>query len=359
MNLIINDTCNRACPYCFARSKVGLSDGPARPDGKDISLENFERYLEFHVRSAVPQLKLLGGEPTLHPEFLEFLRRAHERGLDTLVFSNGLWPRKVQDGLRSISLPEWKVRFLFNVNEPHLQPPAQLAHAKESMKIAGAQGGCGFNIYREDFDLQFIPDLIDAARMSRDLRLGLASPIVGTENSFVEAAYFKVIGMRLVDELRKLEQRNVLGSFDCGFPLCMFPEESLGSLTLNSRGFQSVCGYPIDVGPDLTAWPCFPLSNFENVRLLDFQNAAELHAHYTKRLAGFRQLGTTEECLTCKFIKREQCCGGCVARTLKDWAANGDPNVIRKLGSAKGVSGIATAAPHITATDGITVSQEP
>jgi hypothetical protein len=331
MNLIVNDTCNRACPYCFARSKVGLSDGPVRPDGKDISLDNFERFLEFQVRSGMPQLRLLGGEPTLHPEFLEFLRRAHDRGLDTLVFSNGLWPRKIQDGVLSIPLAEWKVKFIFNVNEPHLQPAAQWAHVRESMKIAGPQGGCGFNIYREDFDLQFIPDLIDAAGMSRDLRLGLASPIVGAENSFLDTQRLKAAGVRLVDQLCKLEQRNVLASFDCGFPLCMFSEESLGSLVLNSYGFKSVCGYPIDVGPDLTAWPCFPLSDCENVRMLDFQNAAGLRAHFAKRLAGFQRMGTTDECLTCKFIHRQQCCGGCVARTLKDWASKGDPNVITKL----------------------------
>jgi radical SAM protein with 4Fe4S-binding SPASM domain len=331
MNLIINDTCNRACPYCFARSKVGLSEGDARPGGNDISLENFERFLEFQLRSSEALLKLLGGEPTLHPQFLEFLRRAHERGLETLVFTNGLWPRAVQEGLRAIPLAKWKIKFLFNVNEPHLQPASQLAHIKKSMAIAGAQGSCGFNIYREDFDLQFIPDLIDAAGMSRDVRLGLASPIVGTENSFVESARFKAIGLRLLDQLSKLEQRNVLGSFDCGFPLCMFPEESLGSLTLNTRGFHSVCSFPIDVGPDLTVWPCFPLSNFENLHLLDFPNAAELRAHYTKRLAGMKRMGALDECLTCKYLGREQCNGGCVARALATWAVNGDANVVQKI----------------------------
>jgi len=331
MNLIINDTCNRACPYCFARSKVGLSEGEPRPEARDISLENFERYLEFHLRSGSPKLKLLGGEPTLHPEFLEILRRGHERGLEILVFTNGLWPRKVQDGLQSMPLAQWKIQFLFNVNEPQMQPPVQLALATKCMQIAGAQGECGFNIYRDDFDLQFIPDLIDAAGMSREVRLGLASPIVGTENSFVEAEYFKAIGARLVDQLAQLERRSVLGTFDCGFPLCMFTEEDLGSLALNTRGFRSVCGFPIDVGPDLTAWPCFPLSNFENLRLLDFANAEELQEHYRKRLAPMRRMGALDECVTCKYLQREQCNGGCVARTLKAWAANGDADVIRKI----------------------------
>jgi hypothetical protein len=332
MNLIITNTCNRACPYCFARSRVNLSDTQTGPTTQHISLDNYEKYLRFLESSKISLLKLLGGEPTLHPEFLEIVSRAHQRGFETLVFTNGLWPRGIQDAIRSVPTAEWKLKFLFNVNEPNLQTTAQLAHAKESMRIAGRQGSCGFNIYREEFDLQFIPDLIDETGLDRGLRLGLASPIVGTVNSFLDGKSFKAIGMRLVEQLSKLEKRNVLGSFDCGFPLCMFAEESLGKLVLNSRGFQSVCSYPIDVGTDLTAWPCFPLSDCENVRILNFQNEAELRAHYTSRLSGIRRMGIYEECLTCKFIERGQCCGGCVARTIKDWAAKGDADIIGKLG---------------------------
>ncbi len=332
MNLIITNTCNRACPYCFARSRVNLSDTQAGPMTQHISLDNFEKYLRFLEKSRIPMLKLLGGEPTLHPEFLEIVSRAHQHGFETLVFTNGLWPRGVQDVIRSIPTVEWKLKFIFNVNEPSLQPKAQWEHAKGSMRIAGPQGSCGFNIYREEFDLQFIADLIDEAGLDRVVRLGLASPIVGTENSFLDGKSLKAIGIRLVEQLSKLEKRNVLGWFDCGFPLCMFSEESLGSLVLNSRSFQSVCSYPIDVGPELTAWPCFPLSDCENVRMLDFQNAAEIQAHYTSRLSGIRRMGIYEECLTCKFIARGQCSGGCVARTIKDWAAKGDADIIGKLG---------------------------
>jgi hypothetical protein len=288
-----------------------------------MSLASFDTYLDFHVASHLPQLKLLGGEPTLHPEFLEFLSRAHARDLETLVLTNGLWPSKVQEWIRSISVADWKLKFLFNVNEPHLQPAAQLAHARESMQLAGKQANCGFNIYRLDFDLQFIADLIDACGLDRTVRLGIASPIAGKENAFVQAEYFAAIGLRLIGQLKRLEQRDVLGWFDCGFPLCMFPEETLGTLILTSRGIQSICDYPIDVGPDLTAWPCFPLSDFENVPISDFQDAAAIQAHFRQRLSVFRRNGTLEACQTCKFLNRGQCCGGCVARAVKDqaWAS--------------------------------------
>jgi hypothetical protein len=325
MNLMVNNTCNRACPYCFAMSKVSLPDSALVAGPRNISLEDFGRYLDFHVASQLPQLKLLGGEPTLHPDFMELLRRAQERNLETLVLTNGLWPREIQCAMRSISMADWKLKFLFNVNEPHLQPASQVAQAKDSMKMAGKRGNCGFNIYRETFDIQFLADFIDECGLDRTVRLGLASPIFGKENAHVAAGYFKSIGRRLADQLRSLEKRNVLGWFDCGFPLCMFPEESLGSVVLSSRGFQSICDYPIDVGPELTAWPCFPLSDFETVRIADFQNAAEVQAHFAKHLSLFRRRGALDECLACKFMERDQCCGGCVAHALK--ALGGDASL--------------------------------
>jgi MoaA/NifB/PqqE/SkfB family radical SAM enzyme len=332
MNLIITDICNRSCPYCFAKSRVNLAGEPIGPAPQHITLDNVEKYLDFLVKGDNPMLKVLGGEPTLHPQFLEIVHRGRQRGLPTQVFSNALWPRKVQEALSGAPLKEWKLGFVFNVNEPSLQSKAQWEHAKASMKIAGAQGICGFNIYREQFDLQFIPDLMDEAGLERSLRLGLASPIVGTENSFLGIQSLKAIGARLVSELSQLEKRNVLGMFDCGFPLCMFAEENLGSLLLNSRGFQSVCKYPIDVGPDLTAWPCFPLNDCENVRIQDFNNLGDLQNHFSSRLAGIRRMGTMDECLTCKYLQRNQCCGGCVARTIKDWVAKGDTQLLAKLG---------------------------
>lgn len=335
MNLLINDTCNRGCPYCFARGKVGQS----RPDGRQISLEDFELYLDFVARSGMRQLKLLGGEPSVHPEFLEILRRAWQRGLETLVFTNGLWPASIREGLRAIPLAERKVRFVFNVHEPRLQPAGELAQVRESLGIAAAQGACGFTIYREDFALQFIPDLVDAAGMSRDLRLGIAAPIAGAENLFVETARFRAVGSRLAEQLERLERHDILASFDCGFPLCMFPEESLGNVIRSSRNFHSVCGFPVDVGPDLTAWPCFPLSSFANVRLLDFSNAAELRAFYTSRLAQLRRIGALEQCAACKYRRREQCCGGCAARALRALVAR-DGEVRNVTGAAAQLAAI-------------------
>ncbi len=251
-----------------------------------------------------------------------------------MIFSNGLWPDAVREDLAYLARQDWDLRILFNVNEPQMQPPSQWARARESMRAVGARGRCGFNIYRAGFDLQFIADLVEAYGLDPVVRLGLAAPIAGGGNCFLSSESLPAIGRRLAGQLRDLEKRDVLGSFDCGFPLCMFSEEDLGALRLATCASESVCRFPIDVGPDLTAWPCFPLSNFQNVRLQDFRDKAEVVSYYDKKLSAFRSIGTMEACLECKYLRRGQCCGGCVARTLKDWLA-ADSSLMDKLAAVE------------------------
>ena len=44
-----------------------------------------------------------------------------------------------------------------------------------------------------------------------------------------------------------------------------------------------------------------------------------------------RGLGFIDRCLDCKYRTRGQCCGGCVARTLRNWMKNGDESLMEKL----------------------------
>lgn len=85
----IVDSCNLACPTCFADSPTGINDR-----------------LQFHPLSHLQQridgvlerkgdieiLQLSGGEPTLHPQFFELLDWTNERqGIDyTLINTNGV-----------------------------------------------------------------------------------------------------------------------------------------------------------------------------------------------------------------------------------------------------------------------------
>lgn len=81
----ICDECNLACPVCYAASGPGR--GNVRP------LAQVERMLDAVVRNeGEPDVvQLSGGEPTIHPEFLEILAAARRRPIRHLmVNTNGV-----------------------------------------------------------------------------------------------------------------------------------------------------------------------------------------------------------------------------------------------------------------------------
>jgi hypothetical protein len=332
MNLIITEKCNRSCPYCFAKSNMHSETNTENESTGQIhiSLENFDKYLEFLKKNSRRALKILGGEPTLHPNFEEMITRSLDSGFSITVFTNGLWPGSVQEFFEKNSKTE-KVNFIFNINEPEMQTARESSLQAESLGIAGNRGLIAFNIYREDFNLQFIPELINTFSLKKNVRLGLASPIFCGNNSHVATGRLPWVGKSLVTHLQELERQDVLCSFDCGIPLCMFDEADIGKVFLSTTNWASLCGSGPDVGPDLSVWSCLPLRDLFNVSLFDFESEETLVAHFSEKLAPFRNFGCLDNCVTCKYLRREQCCGGCLARTMQFLRDSGDSRLLEKL----------------------------
>ncbi len=338
MNLILTNECNRNCPYCFAKLKLADRETQGSEQRAFISLENVATCLDFLERSHCRTIRLLGGEPTLHPHFVEIVHRCVERKFEISIFTNGLWDDATCESILKIRTddPSVALKILFNVNEPQDWSPAEKERIPGALRAAGSIGGCGFNIYREDFSVLFVADLVETYQLDKTLRLGLASPIFGTENSFISPDQMKAIGSRLVEQLGELEKHDIIAGFDCAFPLCMFDTESLGKLTLFTYGFESACDFPVDIGPDLSVWPCYPLSGFSQRSLLDFADRDEIKEHFKEQLHMFDGFGVFDECVDCRFLKRAQCCGGCLAYKLTGWQTGDDASILDKVASKKG-----------------------
>ena len=85
----IVDSCNLACPTCFADSPLGTGE---KVDA--VPLEQVKQRIQGVIdrKGAIEILQLSGGEPTLHPDFFELIEWCHANpGIDyLLVNSNGL-----------------------------------------------------------------------------------------------------------------------------------------------------------------------------------------------------------------------------------------------------------------------------
>jgi uncharacterized radical SAM superfamily Fe-S cluster-containing enzyme len=82
--LEITTSCNLECPMCFAASG---------PGGTHLSLDDCRRAIDrlVEVEGQPEILQLSGGEPTIHPEFLEIFRYACDQPIDiVMINTNGI-----------------------------------------------------------------------------------------------------------------------------------------------------------------------------------------------------------------------------------------------------------------------------
>src|SRR4051812_13836682 len=85
----IVNSCNLACPTCYANSPVGTGQ-----DVDAVPLADLQRRIQGVIdrKGGIEILQLSGGEPTLHPQFFELLAWARENpGIDYLLLNtNGV-----------------------------------------------------------------------------------------------------------------------------------------------------------------------------------------------------------------------------------------------------------------------------
>ena len=99
------------------------------------------------------------------------------------------------------------VKFVINTNASVMDDPPLKRSLEKTLAVVGKRAALGFNIYRSDFSMGFLGDLIETWGLQRTVRLGLASPIIGYDNACLSDEELKAAGKRLVAELTELEKK--------------------------------------------------------------------------------------------------------------------------------------------------------
>ena len=182
-NILLTQRCTRSCPYCFAIKHMDTS-----PPEDILSWENLIYLADFMQAAGERRVQFLGGEPTLHPQFIDFCLYIINRGMGITVFTNGMMPsEKLADAVKHFAqLPDEMLSFVCNINHPDITPKGEMEMALNFLKAFGRRITPGFNIYRKEIDIDFIFDYINKYGLQRGLRLGLAHPIPGVKNRYVK-----------------------------------------------------------------------------------------------------------------------------------------------------------------------------
>ena len=314
-NILLTQQCVRSCPYCFAKKHMADSE----PDDI-LTWENMMYIADLLEHSGEKRLSLLGGEPTLHPHFVDFVIYLIERRFHVNVFTSGILSEKmfVEAERTFMGIGLDKLSFVCNVNNPDKTSFSELENVRRFLKTFGHLTTAGFNIYKPDFKLDFIFQYINEYGLGRHIRLGLAHPIPGQHNIYVPVEKMKDMAECLLSYLPIFERLKIKAGFDCGFPLCIFTEEQIGKLFKHNCGKLSFgCGPAIDIGPDMTVWGCFPLSNKHRKSLYEFNSMQEIHNYYRDlhQKVRIEIAGIFDACDDCLYRDEGLCMGGCLAHS--------------------------------------------
>ncbi len=103
----VNSTCNMDCPLCFAEAAPGFN----------LTLEEVEQMIDDFVRTeGNPEvLQFSGGEPTIHPQIIDFVYAAKARGIPyVMINTNGKRIAHDDEFLRQLKEADPSLYFQFD-----------------------------------------------------------------------------------------------------------------------------------------------------------------------------------------------------------------------------------------------------
>lgn len=312
-NIIINGDCNRKCVYCFSH----LNDG----EKKQMTLDNLTLICDFMERSGKRKVNVLGGEPTLHPQFVLFLEYLISRGFMVHLFTNGMMKSSVMDNLLVFiakrRLTRQRLKLIVNVNTEAYRGPRETEMQAEAFRSLKDFCSLSFNIFEKECSMDFLAQLIEKYGLIREIRLGLASPVAGGENRYLLKENYPAIA-RKIEAFSDVCQVNAIDLvLDCGFPLCIFSDEQIGKLYKNKTQLKFVCRPIPDIDPDLNVFHCYPLSGYYPQKLSQFRDLKDVRMFFHSLLKrSTHESGIFDQCGDCEYRNRGMCAGGCKGHSV-------------------------------------------
>ena len=329
-NIMLNETCNLRCPYCFANEFVGNGHHG------EMDEASFCKALDFILGDGSESgLGVIGGEPLLHSHFDEYMRRIilDRRVKKIMLYTNGT----LLEGHWDVCCHA-KTHHLVNCNSPEDIGQDNFERLCDNLRVLLDDKMCadrvtlGVNMYKPVTDYSYIIDLLRKHSLNR-LRVSISVPNFDDFRNTDAHDYFTSMKISVLTLFRQLFEMSVIPNYDCNkLPPCMLSEEDKASLCAGlDKGFIAEiekksnifnrfvqCRSVIDIRPDLTAVRCFGLSLWTKCKIADFKSISDLRNYYFRRIdAHAHNTAYSGKCSSCYERNVGACNGGCLAFKIK------------------------------------------
>lgn len=279
MNLLINNYCNLKCSYCFAQETMHSDNA------KNISIENFEYFLDFLIKEhETTQVRLIGGEPTLNPQLPELIDRIIARRYfdNILIFSNMTFSHEIAKMLVEKD-KQILINILPNVNDLDLLIPSHRERILDNLrylrKYLSNFTSIGINIYSPDQDLSKWEELVCKFDFFK-VRFSIVVPNEKIDENFNFVKYFHSFQPLLLELASWSTKYNVEAENDCSpIPLCAFDGDAIKKIIQSRPDFfkRYACERAVvDVTPDLKLRACFGENDLPQLDLRNYHSEKEI-----------------------------------------------------------------------------------
>lgn len=319
-NIMLTYRCNLKCPYCFANEFVNHSRN-------DISMENFMVALKFLKTSGNKHIGLIGGEPTLHAQFREFLQilLEDEEVESVTIYTNGVCMDTCLE-----FLPNEKFSLLVNCNSPQDIGKQQFLKIQNNLdqvfqlNAIWKRVNLGVNLYQNDLDFSYIIELLKRYNLHR-VRMSVTVPNLDEEKNEKSIEYLKQRKEYVLNFIVTCAENDIAPYYDCNIiPKCVWTDKEMQKIesvikkfnlrNTNLRGDHSFCRPVVDILPNLTAVRCFGTSDFTKVAIKNFRCLNDLQNYYVNLVdCHVTSCLKDEQCKNCYERKVLRCTAGCMA----------------------------------------------
>ena len=296
-NLVTTFNCNNNCDFCFVDS------------------ENNEHELTMSVlKSMMPFIKsfrrngvnLVGGEPTLAPNFYKILHYLLQHDLRVNIFTNGKIKPDLVEKLQHLHIGNYS----FCVNRSSEAVDSRITHFYKKL---GYRIQLSVTISSKSVMPVHITEEILKYRLNKTVRVGIALPMYPNRNNqYLKPEDYGETAENLFSFFEDCLKYNIRPSFDCGFPYCFFNAKQKAFFEAHHIEFASNCGIIPDIQPDGNVIPCFPLSKF-TVDFTENSHWPDIRENLEHQLNSVGKRYLFDFCEECNDLREGRCCGGCSA----------------------------------------------
>lgn len=308
-NISITSQCNLDCSYCFAKD----ARMKGQRDRQHMTPDIYRLALDFIKRSGIKEIRILGGEPTLHPDFIYFIERALDTGNPVRIFTNGNIPARIIDFLETI--PDRNLNIVLNITRLSEMPLETQPALEQTMTGLHSKIIPGINIFSRNVNPDFVFKLIDDFGLRNLVRIGLAHPCIGYENRHLKPGHYFRAGEKITQFVKDAGERNIQLIYDCGIVPCMFDYKDAQIFHKdNSPEFH--CEPVPDILQDGSIVPCFSLSCVMKMGLDDEKKSADIRNEMIREIKEYKNFGIFKICADCIHKTNGFCSGGCAAQKI-------------------------------------------